>query len=91
MSNCAICQAPFPVDSATCIYAVPEAEAPWRGDYVAMHRGDMTHLEHKIHVARWSLHNAPSQTEKSLAVFRALAFARAGQRIPPFRVGGARA
>lgn len=91
MSNCAICQAPLPHCSAACIYAVPESEAPWRGDYAAMHRGDITHLEHKTHVARWSLHNASSQTEKSLVVFRALAFARAGQPIPLFVVGEARA
>jgi len=91
MSNCAICQAPLPLDSATCIYAVPESEAPWRADYAAMHRGSMTHLEHKIHVARWSLHNASSQTEKALGVFRTLALAHAGERIHVFQVSEARA
>lgn len=91
MSNCAICQAPLPQNSAACIYTVPESEAPWRGDYAAMHRGDMTHSEHKTHVARWFIHNASSQTEKSLVVFRAEASAHAGQLIAVFDVGEVRA
>ena len=64
--------------------------ASWRGDYEAMHRGDMTHLEHKIQVARWSLHHASSVTAKSLTMFRALATLHAGQRIAVFEMGEAR-
>jgi hypothetical protein len=91
MSNCAVCQAPVVQDTSTCCYAVPASVAPWRGDYEAMHRGDMTHSEHQIHVARWALHNPASQGAKSLAMFRALADAHAGQQIPVFEVGEARA
>lgn len=86
MRHCAICQAPLPHDSSACPYAVPESRAPWRGDYAAMHRGDITHLEHKTHVARWSLHNPSSQTESSLAMFRAVAAAHAGQHIAVFEI-----
>ena len=86
MSNCAICHAPLPLGSSACTYTVPESEVPWRGDFAAMHRGDLTHLEHKTHVARWFLHNASSQSERSLAVFRALASAHAGQRIAVFEI-----
>jgi hypothetical protein len=52
-----------------------------------MHRGEMTHAEHKIQVARWSLHNPSLQTERSLAVFRALAAAHAGQSVAMFSLG----
>jgi len=86
MSNCAVCQAPLPQDSSVCLYAVPESDAPSHGDYAAMHRGDMTHLEHKTHVARWALHNVSSQTEKSLVVFRSLAAAHAGLHITIFEM-----
>ncbi len=89
MSNCAICQAPLSDSSAACPYAGAEAEAPWRGDYDAMHRGDMTHAEHKTHVARWFLHNPSSQTEKTLMLFRALALANAGQHVAIFEIGQA--
>jgi hypothetical protein len=91
MSNCATCQAPLPQGSSGCLYTVPESVAPWRGDYAAIHRGDMTHLEHKTHVARWSLHNVSLQTEQSLVVFRTLAAAHVGQRIAVFELGEARA
>ena len=87
MSNCVICQAPLPEGSSACAYAVPESGAPWLGDYAAMHRGDMTHLEHKTHVARWSLHNVASQTEASLAVFHTVAAAHIGEQIAVFQVG----
>ena len=87
MSSCAICHAPLPPGSPACIYTVPESEAPWRGDFAAMHRGEMTHLKHKTHVARWFLHNASSQSEKTLAVFRALAAAHAGHHIAVFDAG----
>lgn len=87
MSNCVMCQAPRSPSSSACLYAVPESVAPWLGDYAAMHRGDMTHLEHKTQVARWSLHHAASQTEASLAVFRTLAAAHAGEYIAVFPVG----
>lgn len=91
MSNCAICEAPLPQTASTCMYAVPEPLAPWLGDYAAMHCGDMTHLEHKIHVARWSLHNVSSRTAASLAMFRTMAATHAGQGIPLFPIEEAQA
>jgi hypothetical protein len=87
MSNCAICHAPLPEDSSACLYAVPESVAPWRGDYAAMHRGDMTHLEHKTHVARWLLHNVSSQAARSSEMFRVLANEHAGQHVTVFEFG----
>ncbi len=85
--NCAICQAPLPLASAACPYAVSEPAAPWRGDYAAMHRGDMTHAQHVVHVARWSLHHAASQSEKSLARFGSVARAHAGEPAVIFPYG----
>lgn len=87
MSNCPMCHAPLPEGSSACLYAVPESEAPWRGDYAAMHCGSMTHLEHKTHVARWLLHNVSSQAAGSLEMFRALAIEHAGQHIAVFDLG----
>lgn len=87
MSNCAICQAPLPRGASACPYAVPESVAPWRGAYAAMHRDDMTHTQHKTHVARWALHNVSSQAEGPWAMYRLVAAAQAGQQIAFFQVG----
>jgi hypothetical protein len=89
MDDCAICQAPLQPGASACLYAAPESMAPWLGDYAAMYRGDMTHVEHKTHVARWSLHDVSSQAERSLVMFRTLAAAHAGQHIAVFEVGEA--
>lgn len=84
MSICDICHAPIPPQSSACVYDVPEAAAPWRADYAAIRRGDVMHDEHRIHVARWAMHNAAMHTPKALALLRELAESHAGQSLPLF-------
>jgi hypothetical protein len=67
-----------------CPYDVPEASAPWRGDYAAMHRGEMSHAEHARSVARWGLHNEGGQSSTVLQRFRALSLAAWGARAKTF-------
>ena len=54
---CPTCGAPLR-PAERCDFDRPEDDSPAHGDYTAMHRGLMTHAEHLLVVARWSLHNA---------------------------------
>lgn len=83
--NCAVCHAPLNDNQETCLFDVPEAIAPWRGDYEAMARGQMSHAEHLVIVARWVLHNRASQSIKVIEKYSAVAEQSAGVSVasPP--------
>lgn len=84
MERCETCGAPTALAASGCPFDVPEEIAPWRGDYAAMARGEMTHAEHKVQVARWALHHASTQSQKSLAMLRVVAQDHSGQMIKIF-------
>jgi hypothetical protein len=81
---CETCGAPLDASAASCPFDVPEANAPWRADYEAMARGEMTHEEHQVIVARWIVHNEQGQSEKALQKMRLLAANNRGRRIKLF-------
>ena len=66
---CATCGAPLRAD-ASCDFDRPEDDSPAHGDYAAMHKGLMTHAEHLVVVARWSLHNAHAHGPAVLRRYR---------------------
>ena len=67
-----------------CPFDVPEAAAPWRGDYAAIARGEMSHSQHQVSVARWALHNSDAQTPKSLERLGSVARQHTGVVVPLF-------
>ena len=66
---CPTCGAPLRPDAA-CDFDRAEDDSPAHGDYAAMHRGLMTHEEHLIVVARWSVHNAQAHGPAVLQRYR---------------------
>lgn len=54
MMKCPVCGAEM---DDTCEFSVPQESAPWLHDYNLMATGKMTHEEHQVMVARWSLHH----------------------------------
>jgi hypothetical protein len=66
---CPVCGGLVP-PGGLCDYDRPEASSPALGDYAAMHRGLMTHAEHVVVVARWTMHNPQSQGPAVLERFR---------------------
>src|SRR5471030_613989 len=53
---CTVCGGILLSGALNCDYDKPESQAPWVGDYEAMNKGVLTHQEHLLIVARWSLH-----------------------------------
>ena len=53
-----------------CDYERLEDSSPALGAYPAMRKGLMAHEEHVLVVARWCMHNAPSQSPAVLERFR---------------------
>ena len=83
---CLACGAPFEIEMGRCPYDVSESHAPWRADYQAMARGQMTHAEHLLHVARWIVHNAGSQNEKTVQKMGSLAANNRGRALQFFKL-----
>lgn len=88
MHPCPVCGAPLENAAGPCPFDVPEEGAPWRADYTAMARGQMTHEEHQVLVARWALHNEGSQSRKALQKMRAVAIGNQGRTIRLFKLEG---
>jgi len=88
MNPCPICGAPLENAVESCPFDAPEEQAPWRADYEAMARGQMTHEEHQVLVSRWALHNEGSQSEKALRKMRAVAVGNQGRAIKLFKLEG---
>lgn len=68
MHLCPVCGAPG-LQGKRCDYDRPEDESPALGDYIAMHKGLMTHAEHVLVVARWCMHNVQSHKPAVLQRF----------------------
>ena len=49
-----------------------------------MARGEMTHQEHQILVARWAVHNAGLHSEKGLQKMRSVAASYQGRKVKVF-------
>lgn len=62
--NCKVCGAPL-TSINLCLFNVSESLAPWKGDYEAMARGEMSHAQHQLSVARWIIHNPELHSEKA--------------------------
>jgi hypothetical protein len=87
MNLCPVCGAPLEDPTEACPFGVPEEAAPWKGDYEAMARGQMTHEEHQVVVARWAVHNQSSQSEKALQKMRSVARSNQGRVVNLFKLG----
>jgi hypothetical protein len=87
-TTCLVCGAPLEIPYGACPFAVREDQAPWRADYEAMSRGQMTHEEHQVLVARWAVHNESSQSERALQKLRAVAEGNRGRVVGIFKLEG---
>lgn len=83
--NCNVCGAPLEIEGA-CPFDVPEARALWKGDYEAMAKGLITHLQHQVSVSRWVVHHPEGQSEKVLTHSKALSSENVGVVIGLFPV-----
>ena len=88
MEICAVCGALLKDKTAGCEFDGVEAQAPWLGDYDAMARGEMSHSDHQVVVARWVLHHHDSRSERVLKHFGEIAKTAWGRpmevpRLPP--------
>ncbi|WP_291196849.1 hypothetical protein, partial [Frateuria sp.] len=88
MNLCPTCGAPLENPTEACPFDVSEEQAPWRADYEAMARGQMTHEEHQVLVARWALHNESSQSERALQKLRVLGARNRGRVVKLFKLEG---
>lgn len=88
MIPCLTCGAPLEHPTAMCAFDVPGERAPWRADYEAMARGEMSHAEHQVLVARWALHNGHLHSERALARLRSIAALSHGQPVRMFKLAG---
>lgn len=86
MRLCPTCGAPLEEQASPCRYDVPEDEAPSLGDYEAMSRGQLTHEEHQVHVARWVVHNEGSQSERTIQLMRSVALRNRGRVVAFFKL-----
>ncbi len=87
MNNCQTCGSPLETQTSACPFNVAEAQAPWRADYDAMARKQMTHEEHQVIVARWIVHNEYTQSEKVFQKMRALVDSNRGRSLTLFDFG----
>jgi hypothetical protein len=80
MNQCPDCGAPL--DGADCPFDTDEMCAPWAGDYAAIADGSMSHEDHQLSVARWTVHQPPGGIQAVRARFAQIARDRAGHPIP---------
>ncbi|MBV8464356.1 MAG: hypothetical protein JO218_00280 [Burkholderiales bacterium] len=80
MNQCPDCGAPF--EGEACPFNTDEVNAPWVGDHVSLADGSMSHEDHQLSVARWTVHQPPGGIAALRVRFAEIARNRAGHAIP---------